>query len=194
MKMSFLALAVVTAFAFTSDDALTSLNVDTARSTIHWVGKKVTGKHTGVIQLMEANLEMKKGVLIGGSFVIDMNTIAVTDLKGGMNDKLTGHLKSDDFFGVDTYPKASFSITEVVASGDGIYDVTGDLTIKAHTHPVSFSTVVSENDASVTATAKIIVDRTKYDVRYGSGKFFENLGDKAIYDDFELNVSLVAAK
>jgi len=181
------------AFSFTTID-IAPLNVDTDQSSIHWIGKKVTGEHAGTIKIKEGTLEMKKGMLTGGSFVIDMSSIAVTDLQGDMAGKLAGHLTSDDFFGTATHPTASLSITNVKNLEAGTFDVTADLTIKGITHPVMFTTFVVGDDAGISATAKIIVDRTKYDVKYGSGKFFDSLGDKMIYDDFELNVNIVASK
>jgi polyisoprenoid-binding protein YceI len=127
--------------------------------------------------------------LSGGTFVIDMTSITNTDMSGNMADKLVGHLKSDDFFGVATYPTSTLVITKVEGAENGQYKVTADLSIKGKTHPVTF---VTKNEGD-TFMADIKVDRTLYDVRYGSGKFFEGLGDKMIYDNFELSVTLVKA-
>lgn len=189
-----LALIVFTlaAFSFTSID-LAPLTVDTEQSTINWVGKKVTGQHSGTMKLQEGSLDVKKGVLKGGSFVIDMTSLKVTDGSGGAS-KLEGHLASDDFFGIANHPTAALNITDVKDTGAGTFDVTADLTIKGITHPVMFSTLLAENGAGASATAKIVVDRTKYDVKFRSGKFFDALGDKMIYDDFELNVNILATK
>ena len=106
-----------------------------------------------------------------------------------MQAKLEGHLKSDDFFGVTSHPTAHLKITKVKAKG-GVYFVTADVTIKEITHPVEFETTVSSTAGTMTATSKITIDRSKYNVRYGSNSFFDNLGDKAIYDNFDLNVEL----
>jgi len=132
--------------------------------------------------------------LTGGSFVIDMSSLKVTDLEGEGAQKLEGHLSSADFFGTNEHPTAALNITKVADTGAGIFDVTADLTIKGITKPVIFSTLISQNSAGVSATAKIDVDRTQYDIKYGSGKFFDSLGDKLIYDNFELNVSILATK
>jgi len=191
-QLALIVFALVT-FSFASID-VAPFKVDTAQSTINWVGKKVTGQHSGTMKLKEGSLDIKKGALTGGSFVIDMTSLNVTDLDGGGKVKLEGHLSSDDFFGVATYPTASLKITDVKDTGAGTYDVTGDLTIKGITHPVMFSTLLSVNSLGASATAKIVVDRTKYDVKYRSGKFFDALGDKMIYDDFELNVNILATK
>ena len=164
-------------------------DINPEKSSIHWVGKKVTGKHTGTINILSGKLDHKDGMLSGGNFVIDMTSILVTDLEGGMKSKLEGHLKSPDFFDVANHGTAKFIIT-MIKSADvpNKYDVTGDLTIKGNTHPVSF-VAIQNNDNSI--SADITVDRTLYDVRYGSGKFFDGLGDKMIYDNFDLSVVLI---
>jgi polyisoprenoid-binding protein YceI len=115
-----------------------------------------------------------------------MTTINTTDLKGDSKGKLDGHLHSDDFFATATNPTSSLVFTAVEASGKNSYNVTGDLTIKGITKPVSFN--VSVYGSKATATLK--VDRAKYNVKYGSGSFFDNLGDKTIYDEFDLVVDL----
>ena len=130
-------------------------SIDASNSTINWVGKKVTGQHSGEISIKEGTLEFTDGVLSGGSFIIDMTSIKTTDLSGNMAGKLDGHLKSDDFFGVASFPTATLLITDVTPK-DGSYTVTADLTIKETTAPVTFVTNVTPNEA----TADITVDRT----------------------------------
>ena len=166
--------------------AQSTKTVDVEQSSVTWTGKKVTGSHTGSIKLTEGNLEFASGRLSGGSFTIDMTSITNSDLDGDMKGKLEGHLKSDDFFGVENHPTATLKITKV-GPGDGGYKVWGDLTIKGKTASVGFNASVNGSSAQ----ANITVDRTIYDVRYGSGKFFEDLGDRMIYDDFDLVVNLV---
>ncbi|ANW95439.1 lipid-binding protein [Wenyingzhuangia fucanilytica] len=151
------------------------------KSTIEWVGKKVTGQHNGTILFKEGEVKLKKGALVGGTFVVDMNTINVTDLEGEYKGKLEGHLKSDDFFGVDKFPEATFVITSVEGTV-----VKGDLTIKGHTEKESFTLVTKNNTISGT----VVIDRTKFGIRYGSNSFFDNLKDKAIHDEFELTVNI----
>ncbi|MGB2085766.1 MAG: YceI family protein [Flavobacteriaceae bacterium] len=160
--------------------------IDTAQSSIHWVGKKVTGQHEGNIQLKSGSLLMDQNQVTGGRFSVDMTTISCTDLQGKSANNLVGHLKSDDFFSVATYPLATLTFTQVKQKAKGVYAVTGDFTIKGITHPASFELQLN-ND---TATAKVVIDRSKYNVRYGSNSFFDNLGNKAIYDNFELDVTL----
>ncbi len=162
--------------------------VDASASEITWLGKKVTGEHSGTVELKSGELELKGNAITGGNFVVDMTSIKCTDLTDAeWNGKLVGHLKSDDFFGVETYPTAKLVITDKAAFSGNTATVTGDLTIKKATHPVTFD-VVKDGD---TYTAEITIDRSKYDVRYGSSSFFDGLGDKVIYDDFYLTVKLV---
>lgn len=169
--------------------------VDTAKSTVTWKGYKVTGQHSGTIALKDGSLAFNNGVLTGGSFEIDMTSIKCTDLTGGTAQKLEGHLKSADFFGVEKFPTAKFEITKVYPKGTpGDYKILGNLTIKESTEEIKFYATVKDTDGGMTANADITIDRTDYDVRYRSGGFFENLGDKTIYDEFDLSISLVTAK
>lgn len=170
-----------------------SYNVDVNSSSIVWSGYKVTGKHTGTVKIKNGNLTWDAGKLTGGSFEIDMNSITCTDLEGEYAGKLVGHLKSDDFFGSAKYPTAKFVITKAIPQDTkGNYKILGNLTIKEKTNEVKFFAVVTESNGSINASGKITVDRSEYDVRFGSGSFFDNLGDKTIYDEFDLQVSLVA--
>ncbi len=184
----------VLAFAAQATVNPVGVGVDLEKSTIEWIGKKVTGKHHGTIQLKEASLKMDDaGMLAGGSFVIDMTSLKNTDLAGkDMQPKLEGHLKSPDFFNVEEHPTSRLDITKVVHRGtEGSYKVVGDLTIKGITKPIKFNAQFGEDGGMKVVTAEVVVDRSEYDVRYGSGSFFDNLGDKTIYDEFTLNVKLV---
>lgn len=174
----------------------TSVSIDTANSSIQWKAYKVTGEHNGVVNIKNGNLAFDdNGNLSGGSFDIDMTTITVLDLTGDMKGKLEGHLKSADFFGVEKYPMGKFVITKVVSRGKpGEYKIVGNLTIKESTKEIKFDANLTEEAGKVTATADLRIDRSDYDIRYGSGSFFDNLGDKTIYDEFDLNVKLVAKK
>lgn len=160
--------------------------VKTDASTVTWKAYKVTGSHTGTVDLKEGALMFTDNNLSGGRFVVDMTSLISTDLKGESKGKLEGHLKSDDFFSVANHPNATMVFTSVKATGKNSYEVTGDLTIKGITKPVTFD--LSVYGSKATATVK--VDRAEYDVRYGSGSFFDNLGDKTIYDEFDLVVDL----
>lgn len=172
---------------------LVNYKVSPEQSKLTWLAKKVTGEHSGTINVISGSLALDNKVLKGGSFELDTKTIAVTDLTDKeTNAKLLGHLKSDDFFAVEKFGKATFNITSVQSTGAGTYDVKGKLTIKGITNEISFPATVKQEGNKVIANAKITVDRTKYDIKFRSKSFFENLGDKTIYDDFELNVQLVA--
>ena len=109
------------------------------------------------------------------------------------NARLESHLKSDDFFSTEKYPKATFVATKVESKGGDQYLVKGNLTIKGITNEIEFPATIQISSGQVAAKAKILVDRTKFDIKFRSGNFFENLGDKAIEDNFELNVDLVGS-
>jgi len=160
--------------------------INTEASTITWKAYKVTGSHEGTINLASGNLDFNGTILTGGAFVVDMTTINTTDLEGEYKQKLDGHLHSDDFFGTAIHKTASLEITSVKASGKNAYNATANLTIKNITKEVNFTISVYGSKA----TANLKVDRSQFDVRYGSGSFFDNLGDKTIYDEFDLVVDL----
>ncbi len=163
-------------------------NIDVKKSDIKWVGTKLSGKHDGTVSFKEGALAFKSGKLSGGNFTIDMNSITVTDLKAGQGkEKLEGHLKNDDFFATDKHPTAKIEFKTIAAKPNNVYTVTADLTIKGKTSPVSFDLNVGKNSA----TTSFKIDRTKYDVKYGSKSFFEGLGDNVIYDEFDVTVNLV---
>jgi polyisoprenoid-binding protein YceI len=169
--------------------------IDSQKSSIEWLAKKVTGQHVGTIKLASGQLETNGKALKSGSFLIDMNTIVCTDLQGEYNGKLIGHLRSDDFFSVEKNPISKFVITKVTAAGTDRANITGNLTIKGITQAITFpASVKKQGDAMVAVAKNVKVDRTKYDIRYGSKSFFASIGDKAIDDEFELSINLVATK
>jgi polyisoprenoid-binding protein YceI len=179
-----IAIALLVAFGTTIVTAQNK-KIDAAKSTINWVGKKVTGEHSGTVNFQEGMLIFKGKKVVGGNFTVDMTSLTATDLTGEWKQKLDGHLKADDFFGTDKFKTATLKFTTIADKGNGLYSVTADLTIKGITKPVTFDLTVKGN----TATTAFKVDRTKYDIKYGSKSFFD-VGDKAIYDDFELAISL----
>ena len=166
-------MAVVT-FSFTTIEG-EKKEIKTDNSTVTWKGYKVTGSHYGTVALESGHLVFDEGKLTGGEFVVDMTTIVTDDLEGEYKGKLEGHLKSDDFFGVEKFPTAKNS-----------YEITGALTVKGISAPVTFEMSVYGNKA----TANVKIDRTTYDIRYGSTSFFDDLKDKAIYDEFDLVTDL----
>lgn len=178
-----------------------TFKVNPEKSQLNWLGKKVTGKHWGTVNLANGSLVFNGANLVGGEFVIDMNSITVSkeDLADAeTNAKLVGHLKNDDFFGVDKGNKtATLKITSakpLTGNPNATHEVSGDLTIKGKTNKVTFPAKIDMKSNQVMAEAKIVVDRTKWDIRYGSATFFEKLGDKAINNDFEMDVKLAASK
>lgn len=182
-----LASLVFIAIAMVSFAQKKTVEVNTAKSEMTWTGAKVTGTHYGNLTLKSGSLEFDGDVLKGGSFVIDMTSMTVTDIKGASAEKLLAHLKSDDFFSVDTYKEAKLDLIQVAQVSGYNYVLVGNLTIKGVTKMVKFEALVKPGSAS----ANIVVDRTEYGIKYGSGSFFDNLGDKAIKNNFDLQVSLV---
>ncbi len=172
-------------FSFTPLQAAKK-DIKTTTSSVVWKGYKVTGAHQGTIALKSGSLEFDGEKLTGGSFIMDMSSINNTDMEGEYKGKLEGHLKSDDFFGVATHPTATLNFKKVKMTGKNSYKVTADLTIKGITNSIQFELSVYGNKAN----ASLKIDRTKFDVRYGSTSFFDGLKDKAIYDEFDLIADL----
>ena len=160
--------------------------INTKNSSVSWKGNKVTGSHEGTIMIKSGFLKFNKNKLIGGEFQIDMTSLVCTDLSGEYKGKLEGHLKSDDFFGVTKFPTSTLKIKEVKHKKGNTYECIADITIKGKTEIITFNANLNKDSA----VAKIKIDRTKFDVKYGSGSFFDGLGDNMIYDEFDLNINL----
>ena len=163
-----------------------SLNLET--SNIRWYGEEITGKqHYGDLKFSSGNIQINNEVVTNGSFIVNMNSLTVEDLSGGGKKRLEGHLRSTAFFGVSDHPQASLSVSSMVEIDGNSQILDGQLTIKGVTHPINFSlTLTPENNAS----AILVFDRSKYDVRFRSGSFFDELGDKLILDEIKLEVEL----
>ncbi|MET4083465.1 polyisoprenoid-binding protein YceI [Pedobacter sp. UYP30] len=191
ISLVFLVVSIFGLSAFTYKADPTDYKVEVSKSSITWIGRKIAGSHNGTILLKSGNLLVKGKTLVGGNFVMDMTSIKESE--GSV--KLEGHLNSEDFFSTRKFPTSTFVITKVSGSGNNL-KVLGNLTIKGITNAVVFPATVDVNsDGSVSALAgKILVDRTKYDIRYGSKSFFDSIGDKAIDNMFEIGVKLVASK
>ena len=165
----------------------TSRLIDVENSKIKWVGEELSGKnHYGSLKFKNGSLQLDSGKIISGNFAVDMNTINVEDLQGGSKQRLEGHLRSDDFFSVEKFSEAIFEInSSAVVNEDGANQIlSGNLTIKGITHPAKLE--IDNNWA-----AKLVFDRSKYDVRFRSGNFFQNLGDKLIYDEIVISANIV---
>jgi polyisoprenoid-binding protein YceI len=180
-----IALALTVVFSVATATAQTK-KLDASKSTIKWVGKKVTGQHNGTVDFKDGALVLQGNKLVGGTFTVDMTSLTSTDLQGEYQGKLNGHLKSEDFFGTEKYPTATLVIKKIGAKSANVYTAVADLTIKGITNPVTFDMTVNGN----TATTAFKVDRTKYDIKYNSASIFSAIGDKAISDDFELAIAL----
>jgi polyisoprenoid-binding protein YceI len=185
--------------AASATEAAQDFTVDADASTLAWTGKKVTGQHNGTINISDGIFKVEGETITAGEFAIDMASISNEDLAESpdMQKKLLGHLASPDFFNVAEHPEATFVITAVKPlTGDAsgaTHSISGNLTIKGISKEITFPAKVSLNDGSFSAEADFNIDRTEWDIRYGSGKFFEDLGDKTIYDDINLKLALVAS-
>jgi polyisoprenoid-binding protein YceI len=172
--------------------AKADFKLDVSKSTVKWTGKKILGSHWGYIQFSAGNVHVENGAVKNGQFTIDMNSIDNQDLTPETGrDMLLGHLKSDDFFSVSAHPTTQLALKTVTAAGNHS-NVVADLTIKGITHEVTFPAKIALTDKQVTATAEFNINRTKWGIKYGSGSFFADLGDKAIRDEFKVEVHLVA--
>ncbi len=171
--------------------------LDPAKSVVRWVGRNVVGRtHTGTLKIANGSLSLADGALAAASFVVDMRTL---DVDGGGEPKLVTHLKNEDFFDVARYPSAAFVFKSArpmppgsPEGGPGKAMVEGELTIKGITHPVRFPAAVTTHSKRITATAALVIDRAKWEIKYGSGSFFSDLGDDMIRDEVELHIEVVA--
>ena len=174
----------------TSDEVAMKINTDS--SSLKWVGKEITtSQHYGSLMFESGELNVcsntnSEQIICNGYFIVDMTSLTVEDLTGGSKQKLEGHLKSADFFDVNTYATAYVSINKVLTKKGNLHEVSGDLTIKEITHPVNFSVTILKDKIS----GKLTFDRTKYNVKFASGSFFENLGDNLINDTITLEINL----
>ncbi|MEI6677828.1 MAG: YceI family protein [Mariniphaga sp.] len=167
--------------------------VDKAASKVKWEAKKVTGKHTGSISFDNGSISASGSKISAGSFVIDMKTIVDEDLTDpGYNKKLIGHLSSDDFFSIEKFPQSSMVIKKVTPVSGDESKFLADFTVKGITKPIEFNAKVTVNGNQLNAEGVITVNRTLFGIKYGSGSFFQGLGDKMIYDDFTLTFNIVA--
>ncbi len=180
-------------FASNGKSEKSTFEIDTKASKVYWTGKKVTGEHKGYLSIGNGQVFVSSGEVVGAEVNMDLNSIECTDLTGEWKDKLIGHLKSDDFFAVENYPTAKFEITSIKTDGDE-QNVVGKLSIKGITHEITFPAEVTVADNKVTASGVASIDRTKWNIKYGSGKFFSNLGDNMIKDEFEIKFELTATE
>ncbi len=169
-------------------------------STLGWEGKAVTHGHMGTMNFSSGELLVKGSTIVGGTVVVDMKTMKATDIKDAESQgKFVGHMSSDDFFGAEKFPTSTFKIVSVTPIKGAAKDadnatIAGDMTIKGVTQRISFPAKVGVKDGVAAATGKVTIDRTKFGLKYGSKSFFESIGDKAIYDNFDLTFNVIAKK
>lgn len=167
--------------------------VNSEKSLVEWIGRKVTGAHNGTIEVKEGNFTFENENFLSGKFVINAKSITILDVKDvETNAQFASHLASDDFFNSDQYPEATFEITHTEPGDNNLYYVKGDLTIKGITHSIDTTLQIVRTDNIAILDAKIVIDRTKFNIKFRSANFFTNLGDTLIYNNFDLNIHLVA--
>lgn len=190
--------AVAQTAAATKTAAGTTYKLQPQLSTLGWEGKAVTHGHNGTIQFTSGDLVVKGKTVVGGSAIVDMKTIKATDITDAEKQgQFVGHMSSADFFDAAKFPTATFKIVSIApikgAAADAVNStITGDMTIKGVTNRISFPAKVGVKDGVAAATGKVTIDRTKFGLKYGSKSFFESIGDKAIYDEFDLTFNVIA--
>jgi len=189
---------VSTTSANTNKEGSKELKINTTDSEVLWHGEKVVGKHDGKVKIKDGVVNVKDGKIVGGMVTVDLSTITDTDITDeATNQKLVGHLKSEDFFDIAKFPVSTLEITEVTpiqnsAAGQPNYTVKGNLTIRGVTKGITFPASITISDSKVTSNATFDIDRTEFGLKYGSGKFFEGLGDKMIKDNFTMTYKISA--
>jgi polyisoprenoid-binding protein YceI len=176
-----------------------TFSIDTNASQLNWKATKVTGAHEGSIKLKSGAFQMFNGELKGAELVADMNSIDVTDIPrtNSSHAKLIGHLKSDDFFSVAQNPTATLKVNKITAlttpdKDANTHTLEGLMTIKGATHPIKFPVKFEAERTQATLSGIATLDRTIWNIKYGSGKFFQNLGDKMIHDPFTIGFKILA--
>lgn len=192
----FVLFASIGALGFSNAHIAETYILDKASSSIHWEGHKFFGgNHTGTIDITDGTFEVRDGKLVGGQFTIDMNSIRVTDLEGDAASRLAAHLKTDDFFDAANHPRASFVISRVEYAGAKQAAVVGDLTLRGISQELVFLAEIDVEANTLRAVASgVRVDRTVHDAKYGSVRFFSDLGRKIVSDEFTLDIKVNAKR
>ena len=178
---------LISVFLITSSSLAQEYSLNTSSSELKWTGTELTTKiHYGSIDFKSGTITLSEGQPVSGKFVVNMTTLKNEDLPEAYRGRLEGHLNSDDFFSVDKFSEAILEINGSNKLSSGSFDVNGNLTIKGITEPINFSMSTSDDHW----VANLTFDRSKYNVRFRSGTFFENLGDKLIYDDIVIETKL----
>ncbi len=170
-----------------------TFKVDPGASKVAWVGRKIGGQHNGTIAVKGGQLTMEGDALKNGEFTVDMASIKVLDLTDAkLNGDLTEHLKSDDFFSAEKHPEGKFVVASVTKRADGVFEAKGPMTFKGKANQVTIPLKITKSGKALTATGKVTLDRTNWDIKYRSGRFIPNLGDKLIKDGFDIEVEIKA--
>lgn len=172
----------------------TTLTIDPVQSVLKWKGDKIAGGgHHGVISIKSGEVTLDGANLVGGKLVVDMSSINDQDLEGEMKGKLEGHLKSPDFFDVEKYPEAVFEITGAQATNDSIYAISGNLQIKDVTKNITLNAVVSSNNGTYTANVRAFsIDRTNWNIVYGTSKIADKAKDAILKNEIEFEATIVS--
>jgi polyisoprenoid-binding protein YceI len=170
-----------------------NFKVNSKNSLVEWIGRKVTGAHNGTIEVKDGDFTFENNSLLSGKFVINTRSITIFDIEDAeTNAQFASHLASDDFFNSDQFPDAVFEIKHAEPGDNNLYYVKGDLTIKGITHSIDTTLQIVKTENAAVLDAKIVIDRTKFNIKFRSSNFFANLGDTLIYNNFDLNVHLAA--
>ena len=169
--------------------AADTLQVDMENSQIKWIGRKVTGEHSGTLNLSGGWVVLDKNSINSGKFIFDMASISNTDIESPeWKQKLEDHLKSEDFFHTDSFPHAILEIkgrqSLIIENSKKSDQILADLTIRGITHEIKLPLDLTQSQNNFNAEGSVDIDRTLYNIQYKSGKFFDELGDKLIYDNF----------
>jgi len=181
-----------------SADSARTFTLDSTASKLEWLGKKITGQHNGTVAIKSGELKTEAGKITSGRFTLNMAAIKVVDITDAKsNADLAGHLNSEDFFSTQKFPEGSFELVSAepianAAAGTPNYTIKGNLTLKGISKAISFPSTITINGETLNAQADFDIDRTEWDIRYGSGKFFKDIGDKAINDNFNIKLNIVA--
>jgi polyisoprenoid-binding protein YceI len=192
MRMITAAMAVLLQIGFHASAHAETIKIDSAASSLKWVGSKVVGgSHTGSLAFQSGEIEYKDGKPIAAKLVVDIATLKNEDLTdASMNKKLVGHLLSEDFFNATKYPTAQLTINKIDQKSAGEFELSGELTIIGATRPIKLKAVETTTATGRSVSSEFKFDRTDFGLKYGSGKFFKNLGDKMISDEVSVSVKL----
>ena len=183
------------ALAFTTITSIAQENykVNTEISSVEWIGRKVTGQHSGVIELKNGSYVFENNLISKGEFMINMQSIKINDIEDkGQNEKLRNHIISPDFFAVKNHPTGKLTVIKSEKHEADKLKVFADLEIKGISKHIEFDVTLLKDSAKMVAVGEVDINRTEYDIRYGSGSFFDNLGDKVIKDFFKIKFKVAA--